>query len=240
MGGRFKIDNSGNVTCKGTLTTGNNFTVNGLANIHNGSPYAVPNNNMVSGSLTIGGTTFDYGNATNWSTNTAGLLMECLNYTEICVHDSGARVASFMYYDGVHNKFYIGRNKGWGETQTQIVGNLTLPADRYIYSSDAMRSRLFFVTNGYSIYQSYGPYANAGHVFQNGDATELLEIQNNGNLVVGGQITCLLYTISASYRDMLGVYVEGSSVGSFGSYQIKIIEGTLTGFHRCFTDDEFF
>ena len=64
-------------------------------------------------------------------------MLECSDYTEICVHDANTRVASLMHYDGVYNKIYIGRNKGWGDTQTQIVGNLTLPADRNIYSSDS-------------------------------------------------------------------------------------------------------
>jgi hypothetical protein len=167
----------------------------GVANIHNGSRFAVFSNFMASGSLTIGGTNENYGTATNWSSNTAGLMMECQNYTEIVVHDADTRLASFMYYDGVFNSFFIGRNKGWGTTQTEIVGNLTLPADRYIYSSDAMRSRLHFVTNGYNIYQSYGPYANAGHLFQNSDAITLMTLRNNGNLDVGGQITSILYTI---------------------------------------------
>ncbi len=85
---------------------------------------------MASGSLTIGGTKANYGTATNWSSNTAGLMMECQDYTEIVVHDSGARLASLMYYDGVFNKISIGRNKGWATTQTEIVGKLTLPADR--------------------------------------------------------------------------------------------------------------
>jgi hypothetical protein len=75
---------------------------------------------------------------------------------------------------------------------------------------------------------------------QNGDATILMTVNNNGNLIAEGQITCLLYTISGSYRDLLGVYADFTPAGSFGYYQIKIIEGTFTGFHRCFTDDEFF
>ncbi len=62
---------------------------------------------MISGSLTIRGTTFDYGNATGWSTNTAGLLMECNDYTEICVHDASTYVASLMHYDGVHKKYLL-------------------------------------------------------------------------------------------------------------------------------------
>ncbi len=31
-----------------------------------------------------------------------------------------------MYYDGIYNKIYIGRNKGWEVTQTEISGNFTM------------------------------------------------------------------------------------------------------------------
>jgi hypothetical protein len=56
--------------------------VNGLANINNGSPLGY--SYMQSGSLTIGGTNADYGcqyyTGGSWTgTNTAGLLMKCLN-----------------------------------------------------------------------------------------------------------------------------------------------------------------
>ena len=79
--------------------------VSGIACIHNGSPYAVANNFMQSGSLTIGGINANYGIAQNWTTNTTGFMMECADYTEMCVHDAGQRVASFMYYDGPNNRF---------------------------------------------------------------------------------------------------------------------------------------
>ncbi len=109
-----------------TATVGGDFKVGyGLANIHNSSQYAVINNFMASGSLTIGGTTGNYGTATNWSASTAGLLMECSDYTEICFHDASTRVASLMDYDGVNNKIFILLNKGRGETQTHIVGSNT-------------------------------------------------------------------------------------------------------------------
>ncbi len=64
-------------------------------------------NFMQSGSLTIGGINADYGTATDWTGNTAGLMMECSNYTEICVHDANTRVVSLMYYDGVYNKYIL-------------------------------------------------------------------------------------------------------------------------------------
>ena len=74
---------------------------------------------MSNGSLTIGGN-FNYGGqfypSGNWTgTNTAGLLMECADNTEIAIHDNGTRVASFMYYQGGpnNNRFTMGRNMGW-------------------------------------------------------------------------------------------------------------------------------
>jgi hypothetical protein len=79
---------------------------------------------MASGSLTIGSTDEDYGYNTGWTTNTAGIMMECSNITEICVHDSGTRVASLLYYYGHTNQIYIGRDKGWGTSSVFIGGYL--------------------------------------------------------------------------------------------------------------------
>ena len=69
---------------RNTIVGGGDLKVGyALANIHNGSPYAVTNNYMASGSLTTGGTNAKDGTATSWSASTAGLLMECSDYTEI-------------------------------------------------------------------------------------------------------------------------------------------------------------
>jgi len=74
--------------------------VQGVACINDGTPYAPANNFMASGSLTIGGQTLNYGGGNNWTTNTAGLMLECENNTEIAVHDAGHRIASLMYFEG--------------------------------------------------------------------------------------------------------------------------------------------
>jgi hypothetical protein len=185
----------------------------------------------------------DYGNATGWSTNTAGLLMECLNYTEICVHDSDTRLASLMYYDGVYNKIYIGRNKGWGDTQTQIVGNLTLPADRYIYSSEGtFKSRLYFVSNGRTYYQGYG-YASAfdiNHEWQNHDGVQKMTLDYSGNLHVKGTLEASFLTIANTNRDLTGINIDNTNVGNVNNTMLYCIQGTFTGYHRCFTEDEIF
>ena len=105
------------------VAIGANFKNFGIANIYSLNPYAVPNNFMAIGSLTIGGTQINYGEATGWSASTAGLMMECADYTEICIHDSRTRLASPMYYNGTLNQIYMGRDKGWGTTNTTISGN---------------------------------------------------------------------------------------------------------------------
>ncbi len=65
------------------------------------------------GSLTIGDQLLNYGGGYNWTANTAGLLFECLNNTEIAVHDAGNRIASLMYFEGAGtNKITEGRNMG--------------------------------------------------------------------------------------------------------------------------------
>ena len=107
-----------------SLTSG--FIVGGLVNIHGGSPSAVPSGHMAIGSLTIGDVARNYGGGTTtWNTNTAGLLMECLDNTEIAVHDAGARVSSLMYYTGANNTFTMGRNMGWGVSDVVASNNLT-------------------------------------------------------------------------------------------------------------------
>ncbi len=90
--------------CSISERTTHQLEVAGIANIHDNNPYAVPSNNMALGSLTIGGTLSNYGTATNWSSSTAGLMMECADYTEIVVHDAGARLSSLIYYDGPLNR----------------------------------------------------------------------------------------------------------------------------------------
>ena len=100
----------------------------GAANIHNNNRYAVPNNYMAYGSLTIGGTNANYGGGSGWSASTAGLMMECQDNTEIVVHDSGTRLASLMYYEGGTNNITIGKDKGWGAiSSVSINGNLNVP-----------------------------------------------------------------------------------------------------------------
>ena len=135
---KMRIDSNGFVgigipSYSANLPVNCRLDVQGIANIRAASPYAVPNNKMSSGSLTIGSTDTNYGYDTGWSTNTAGLMMECNNITEIVVYDAGTRLASLLYYFGDTNQIYIGRDKGWGASSVFMAGYLQC---------------LFFSTNG--------------------------------------------------------------------------------------------
>lgn len=99
--------------------------INGKLNVYTGNRFAVTANKMNNGSLTIGSLDQNYGGefntAGNWTgTNTAGLLMETADKTEIAIHDNGTRVASAMYYDGPNNTITIGRDMGWGTTTLNV------------------------------------------------------------------------------------------------------------------------
>jgi hypothetical protein len=112
----------------GTTAPFANTTVDirGTVSINNGSNTANVFNRMAAGSLTIGSTTTNYGGVIEGSWNmssTAGLLMECLNNTEIAVHDTGERLTSFLYYNA--NNITIGRNMGWGVANVSIPGSLS-------------------------------------------------------------------------------------------------------------------
>jgi hypothetical protein len=85
-----------------------------------GTGFAVNGYTTRAGAVVIGNTSTNYGGA--WQ---AGLLMECADTTEIQCHDSGARVLSFIYYDG-GNRMYLGRDVGWGTTPVTTGSHLSV------------------------------------------------------------------------------------------------------------------
>lgn len=126
---RLFIENgTGNIGV-GTPTPGAKLDVLGAVTIQDGGGYAAKNGFMSSGSLTIGSINKDFGGGTGgWNPNTAGLLLEARNNTEIAVHDSGTRVSSLMYYEGdTVNRLTIGRDMGggWGAINSLVLnGNV--------------------------------------------------------------------------------------------------------------------
>ena len=122
---RMRITSAGNVGI-GITNPRSRLEVIGACAINNGNSYAIANNFVAAGALCIGDTNTDYGGSTGgWVANTAGLIMECSNNTEIAIHDNATRVASFMQYVGTSNQFIIGRNMGWDEiARINLIGNV--------------------------------------------------------------------------------------------------------------------
>ena len=80
------------------------------------------------GAMIIGSIAENYGGG--WE---AGLMFECLNNTEISCHDSGDRVASFLYYQGGTSEgmITIGRDLGnnWNSTPVVVSKRLSVGED---------------------------------------------------------------------------------------------------------------
>ena len=123
-------NDAGRLRLQGAQAYGIQVYNNGAVGVEGASPYAITNNFMGRGSLTIGSIDQNFGGGTGgWTSTTAGLLLECLTHTEIAVHDAGQRVASLMYYlgDGT-NRIYIGRDMGYGTTGTTFRGSVDIEA----------------------------------------------------------------------------------------------------------------
>jgi hypothetical protein len=137
------------------------FHVNGIGLVSDGDGYAVPNNRMARGSLTIGSLTASFGGGTSWNSNTAGLLLETLANTEIAVHDSGTRLASVVYYEGeATNRLTIGRDMGWGPISSVVVGGALHAGSSDLYFTKTNHNHTGFGnTAGYAaIENSTQPY----------------------------------------------------------------------------------
>jgi hypothetical protein len=166
---RMRITSAGNVGF-GTSSPAARLDVMGAANIWSGSRLAVPSGYMAAGSLTAGNIVANFGGGTGWNANTAGLMLETLDNTEISVHDSQTRLASFMYYEGgAANRMTIGRDMGWGAVGTvSINGNVGVGtnapgvklavngAGRNVYSTDAWIENNMHIQGNEAISQGGG------------------------------------------------------------------------------------
>jgi hypothetical protein len=81
---------------------------------------------MQPGSLTIGRTNSNFGGATSgFSTNTSGLLLECLDNTEITGCNSGKGINPLLDFNGGNlsrnSVITIGRNAEFGASEIILV-----------------------------------------------------------------------------------------------------------------------
>jgi len=184
-----------------TTATNCNLEILGLANIHNGTRYAALNYNLNAGSLILGSTALNYGGGTNWNGgNAAGLMMECLDNTEIVVHDNGNRLASLMYYEGgATNRLTLGRNMGW-DTLSGVVlnGNVTctskltlkgeLENQYWKFTNDSDYCRLNGVGGGYFNFAANNLYSS-GIIYASGDKLNFLDTLNQYKINLWGANT---------------------------------------------------
>lgn len=153
------------------------------------------------GGLIIGRTDTNYGGEYQINNNNvAGFMMECLDSTEIQIHDSGARLASFMYYSG--NNFTIGRDSGYGVTSTSIAGFLNVTNTQQI-STGANQNFLSL-------------YANSNN------STEYINLRFSH---AGNNSYIQSYRASGFWRVYLGFYTVNASGGS-----LQIAQMTDQGF----------
>ena len=164
---RMILNSSGNLGI-GTTNPLCKLQVNGIVNITNTSPYATANNKMQSGSLTIGDQLLNYGGGNNWTANTAGLMLECLNNTEIAVHDAGQRIASLMYYSG--NTITIGRDMGWNAISS-VTMNGNISCSGTISTSGHLIYNYLFNNTGlvHSSTNDFNAITNFGYIFVQGN-----------------------------------------------------------------------
>ena len=129
--GNLVLTTAGNVGV-GTTNPGAKLDVQGDINSTgkiNIGTYAVGQGYMASKTLTLGDIASNYGGGNNWNTNTAALMFECADNTEIAVHDSGTRVASLIHFEGAStHRITIGRDMGWGTiASVRMYGSQSYP-----------------------------------------------------------------------------------------------------------------
>jgi hypothetical protein len=191
----------------GTESPAAGLDVNGAANIWSGARSAVPAGRMAPGSLTIGSISASFGGGSDWNPNTAGLMLETVDNTEIAVHDSNERIASFMYYEGgATNRMTIGRSMGWGTIGTvSINGNVGV-------GTAAPGVRLAVNGAGTNVYKTDAWIENNMH------------IQGNETISQGGGRGRMRLGSAWGY---VGLYAEASSAGAANDLVLGAGSGTV-------------
>jgi hypothetical protein len=183
----------------GTSSPNAKLEVRGNASVSGGALWANDHANLAAGALNIGNYTTNFGGGSGWTTNTAGLMLETLDNTEIAVHDAGTRAASLMYYQGgATNSITIGRNMGWDAVSSIILnGNVSITGT---FSPTNMAiPGTFTATNG-------------GYNINSAGTSRFLELKSKNWSTAGGASMCFgsagellagnnIYTIGACSSD---------------------------------------
>jgi hypothetical protein len=117
-----------------------------------------------------------------------------------------------------------------------INGSLRLLTDTWLTSSDG-QNRFYFANNALTYYKGYGQYTtDINHIWLNHNGTNIMSLSHVGALLLNGEIIPTMTSVANSGTDYCGVSVNTVQNSAYQT-SIKIMYGTFTGFHRCFTDD---
>ena len=120
--------------------------------------------------------------------------------------------------------------------RTYCNGGLNIQVNSWVYDTNGSQ-RIFFGGGGRSYYQGYGQYTtDINHEWRNHVGSGVMFLSYTGTLLLEGEIVPLMASVANSGTDYCGVTLN-SSQGTNYKTSIKIMFGTFTGFHRCFTDD---
>jgi hypothetical protein len=100
--------------------------------------------------------------------------------------------------------------------------------------------RIYFGEGGRSYYQGYGSLGtDYNHEWRNHVGTGVMFLSYYGSLLLAGEIVPTMTSVSSTNTDYCGVSFNSAFNGVYQT-SIKILYGTFTGFHRCFTEDELY
>jgi hypothetical protein len=185
---------------------------------------------MQAGSLTIGDTLLNYGGGNQWTTNTAGFMMECSDNFEMAVHDAGARIASFMYYTSANNVFNVGRDMGWGVTNTNFLGRVGIGTTAPQAPLHVVTQNISFYFPGTYAYFTIGPSSgNIGGPFT--ATVQICAYFSGGRIVVGGEMDSLsdrrkktdIKTLESALDDIRKVRIATYKMIDDGSQEYGVI-----------------
>jgi hypothetical protein len=172
----------------------------------------------------------------------------------LCIDASDGNVYHLKLYPYVVTggqvgyKFRVG-NQALTTTEPLIITKdyiymtaLIYQADTWIFSSDGQKQRIYFGANGRTYYQGYGSTSSLdiNHEWRNSNGAERMTLDFSGNLRIRGALQANFLTIANTNRDLTGINIENTSVNAVNNTVLYCIQGTFTGFHRVFTEDDNF
>ena len=201
------------------LTIDNSGNIVSTGSITNGS-----SSYIYAGGLRIGG--FDTGNTVYQATGDLGITTNTTNIN-LGMNTYGTKVQISPTNTTIYNNLILN-------------SSLTFKTDVWNNSSDN-NQRLYFGNAGITYYQGYGQYAlDINHEWRNHQGNQKMRLDNSGNLKLQGSLQCNFLTIANTNRDLTGIAVEYTAVNDINNTVLYCIQGTFTGFHRVFTDDELY